>query len=167
MIITPVDVRDRIMDLCELVTLPAPYTTGTAYRDETECAWAESDFPAYVVEESGRGNEYVYSASSPKSYTTRGIFRIILYLAHICDESYTKDFDNIDYANRCRSAVIQFFACRPRLELNGSPLMSVERAEILRDTSPHTYVTRGSMTKNRTVVFNMTVEWTTYAQQTG
>lgn len=160
--ITTVDVRDRVMALCELIELPGPYTTGTAYRDESECSWAEADLPAYVVEESGRGNEYAYGSLNPRQYTTRTVIRIILYLAHICDESSTKDFDNIDYANRCRAQVIHFFACRQRLELDGSPL--VDRAVILRDTSPHTYATRGAVTKNRTVVFNMTVEYDNYAQ---
>lgn len=156
--ITPVDIRDRIMELCALVPLPAPLAFGTAYTDESECSW--TDLPAYVVEESGRGNEYVYGSLSPRAYTTRTTMRIILYLSYICDESYSKDIDNIDLANQCRAAVIHFFACRQRLELNGSPL--VDQAQISRDTSPHTGATRGAVTKYRVIVFNMTVEYEQY-----
>lgn len=159
--ITTVDVRDRVMELCELITLPT-YGAGTAYRDEPECAWTETDLPAYVVEESGRGNEYLYGSLSPRAYTTRTLIRIILYLSHICDESEIRDMDSVDLAERCRATVIQFFACRQRLELDGSPL--VDRAVITRDTSPHTYATKGSETKNRTVVFTMTVEYEQYVQ---
>jgi hypothetical protein len=163
--LTVVDIRDRVMDLCELIELPAPYTTGTAYRDESECSWAGDDLPAYVVEESGRGSEYEYNINSdPCQYRTRDAIRIILYLAHICDESYTKDFDNIDYANRCKAAVIKFFAKRQTLAL-ANPMFPplVERAQILRATSPHTGATHGSVTKNRIIVFNMTVDYINYA----
>lgn len=159
-----VDVRDRVMTLCALVPLPAPYTFGTAYRDESECSFDEADLPAYVVEESGRGNEYNYTSLSPRAYVTRSVIRIILYVSHICDESYEKDFDNIDFANRCRAAVIHFFACRQKLEIDGVAMSFLDSALILRDTSPHTYATKGTVTKNRTIVFNMTVEYTNYAQ---
>lgn len=162
MTVTIVDIRDRVMALCNLVPLPAPLTFGTAYTDESECSWDEADLPAYVVEESGRGNEYIYTSLSPRAYTTRSTIRIILYLSYICDESYSKDIDNIDLANRCRAAVIHFFACHQRLELNGLPL--VDRAQITRDTSPHTGATKGATTKYRIMVFNMTVEYEQYAQ---
>ena len=164
-LLTIVDIRDRVMALCELIVLPLPYTTGTAYRDEQECSWKASDLPAYVVEESGRGGEYVYDVNSvPCSYLTRDQIRIILYLAHICDESYTKDFDNIDYANRCKAAVIHFFAQRQRLALT-SPMFPplVEKAQITRATSPHTGATKGAATKNRIIVFTMTVEYLNFA----
>lgn len=162
MIITPIQIRDRIMALCNLVPLPAPLTFGTAYTDESECSWAEEALPAYVVEESGRGNEYSYGSLSPRTYTTRTTFRILLYLNYICDESYSKDIDNIDLANLCRAAVIHFFACHQRLELNGSSL--VDSALITRDTSPHTGATHGATTKYRIIVFNMTVEYVNYAR---
>jgi hypothetical protein len=164
-LLTIVDIRNRVMALCELITLPSPYSTGDAYVDEDECSWDTDDFPAYVVEESGRGSEYEYNINAdPCAYLTRDTIRIILYLAHICDESYAKDFDNIDYANRCKAAVIQFFAKRQTLALT-SPMFPplVEKAQILRATSPHTGVTHGSVTKNRIVVFNMTVEYLNYA----
>lgn len=160
--ITTVDVRNRVMALCNLVPLPAPLTFGVAYTDEPECAWEEADLPAYVVEESGRGNEYSYGSLSPRQYTTRTTIRILLWLSYICDESITKDIDNVDLANQCRAAVIHFFACHQRLELNGSPL--VDRAQITRDTSPHTGATKGATTKYRILVFNMTVEYDNYAQ---
>lgn len=163
--LTIVDVRDRVMALCELIPLPAPYTFGHAYRDESECSWAKADLPAYVVEESGRGSEYVYDYNAiPCSYLTRANIRIILYVGHICDESYGKDFDNVDFANLCRAAVINFFAQRPRLALTSPrhpPL--VEKAQILRDTSPHTGATKGSNNKNRVVVFKMAVEYVNFA----
>lgn len=162
MTVTIVDIRDRVMTLCNLVPLPAPLTFGVAYTDESECSWDEADLPAYVVEESGRGNEYIYRGTSPREYVTRSSIRILLYLNYICDESDSKDIDNIDLANQCRAAVIHFFACRQRLELNGSPL--VDLAQITRDTSPHTGATKGSTTKYRIIVFNMTVDWAQYAQ---
>lgn len=160
MIVTPVQIRDRIMALCELVTFPAPYTTGTAYKDERECSWAEDEMPALVVEKSGRGNEYRYSATAPRQVSVRCTYRIILYVSHICDESYGKNMDNVDFAEMCQQALILFFACRQRLELNGIPLVDV--AQILRDTDPHTLATHGAVTKNRTVIFNMTVEYSYY-----
>jgi len=162
-LLTIVDIRDRVMALCELIPLPSPYTTGTAYRDEEECSWKEGDLPAYVVEESGRGSEYVYNPDSVRcSYLTRDVIRIILYLSHIQDESYSKDFDNIDYANRCKAAVINFFAQHQALEMDYEPY--VEKALITRATSPHTGATHGAVTKNRIIVFNMAVEYVNYAQ---
>lgn len=175
MTLTIVDIRDRVMALCETIVLPptlpeadppddppVPPITGTAYRDETECAWAASDLPVYVVEESGRGSEYVYNYNSdPCAYLTRDQIRIILYLSHICDESYTKDFDNIDYTNRCKAAVIQFFAKIPKLQMPWPPY--VELARITRSTSPHTYATRGAVTKNRVIVFTMAVEYVNFS----
>jgi hypothetical protein len=160
MTVTPIQIRDRIMTLCEQVTFPAPYTTGTAYTDETECSWSEADMPAMVVEKSGRGNEYTYSYSTPREIKTRCTYRIILYLSYLCDESYVKDMDNVDYSELCQQALIISFACRQRLELNGLPL--VDSAQILRDTDPHTYAIKA--VKLRTVVFTMTVEYTNYAQ---
>jgi hypothetical protein len=162
MIVTPIQIRDRIMALCEMVTFPAPYTTGTAYTDESECSWAEADLPAMVIEKSGRGNEYTYSASAPREVKVRCTYRIILYMSHICDESYGKKMDNVDFAEMCQQSLILFFACRQRLELDGAPL--VNSAQILRDTDPHTLATKGSVTKNRTVIFNMAVEYSNYAQ---
>lgn len=161
MIVTPVQIRNRIMALCEMVEFPAPYTTGTAYRDEEECSWDEADMPALVVEKSGRGNEYAYGARPPREIKTRCTYRIILYVSHICDESYQKDMDNVDFAEMCQQALILFFACRQRLELNGLPL--VDNAQILRDTDPHTHATKGVVTKNRAIVFNMAVEYTNFA----
>lgn len=170
-LLTIVDIRDRVMALCETIVLPptvpdedppAPAITGLAYRDEEECSWKTSDLPAYVVEESGRGSEYVYNyGSDPCAYLTRDQIRIILYLSHICDESYTKDFDSIDYSNRCKAAVVLFFAGKPKLQMPWPPF--VESARITRSTSPHTGATKGATTKNRIIVFNMTVEYVNYA----
>jgi hypothetical protein len=158
-----VDIRDRVMELCELIELPSPYGTGKAYRDEKECSWKASDLPAYVVEESGRGADYDYDLNAiPCSYRARETIRIILYLSHISDESYSKDLDSIDLANRCKAAVIHFFATKQSLQMNSVAL--VDRARIVRATSPHTGATKGSTTKNRIIVFNLAVEYTNYAR---
>jgi hypothetical protein len=158
-----VDVRDRVMAHCERIMLPSPFTTGHAYRDEQECSWKVSDLPAYVVEEAGRGSEYDY-ADAGTSYDTRDQIRIILYLSHIKDESYKKDFDNVDLANRCKAAVIHYFAARPTLSLDYDGGL-VERARIVRASSPHTGPTLGTNTKNRVVVFLMAVQFANYAPQ--
>lgn len=159
-----VDVRDRVMALCELIELPAPFTTGTAYRDESECSWKASDLPCYVVEESGRGSEYDY-ADSHVTYQTRDTIRIIMYVSHIQDESFARDFNNVDLANRCKASVIDFFAKRPTLSLNGDGGI-VELARITRASMPHTYPTKGNKPKNRTVVFTMPVVFLNFAPQT-
>lgn len=162
-----VDVRNRVMALCELIQLPTAlpstdpmvYTTGTAYRDESECSWKLADLPAYVVEDSGRGSEYTYTNTFPCSVITRDVIRIILYLSHIKDETYAKNLDAIDLTNRIKAAVILFFAARPTLALSDG-ISYVDRARILRATSPHTYATKGAESKNRVIVFNMTVDYT-------
>lgn len=150
------------MELCELVEFPRPFNTGKAYDDEKKCSWKTSDLPAMVVKKSGRGNEYVYSETFPRSYVTKCVFMIVLFVSHIHDESYKKDMDSVDFAGECQAELIKFFACRQRLELNGSPL--VDKAQILRDTDPHTDATKGSVVKNRAIVFHMSIEYTNYAQ---
>lgn len=150
------------MTLCEQVEFPRPFTTGKAYDDEKKCSWKRSDLPAMVVQKSGRGNEYTYSASTPRAFVTKCVFQIVLYISHIHDESYKKDMEDVDFAGLCQFELIKFFACRQRLELNGQPL--VDKAQILRDTDPHTDTTRGSVVKNRTVVFHMAVEYTNFAR---
>jgi len=163
-LLTIVDIRDRVMELCELIALPSPYPLGTAYRDEKECSWKTGDLPAYVVEESGRGSEYLYNdPADPCAYLTRDTIRIILYLSHIQDESYKKDFDNIDLVNRCKAVVIHFFAKRQKLQLDYEPY--VDKAQIIRAGSPHTGATSGAVSKNRIIVFNMAVEYMNFAEQ--
>lgn len=162
-IVTMVDVRDRVMTLCEQIILPAPYGPGHAYRDEKECSWADSEMPAYVVKVLGRGSQYDY-ADSATSYMTSDAIRIILYLNHICDESYQRDYDNIDLAERAKAYVVHFFAARPTLVFEGNQL--VELARIRTGNAPHTEFTTGSNPKNRTVIFTMPVEFMNFSEQT-
>jgi hypothetical protein len=162
--ITIVDVRNRVMELCERITLPSPYGTGKAYRDESECSWKSSDLPAYVVEDSGRGSEYQY-ADSYTSYHTQDTLRIILYLSHISDESYKKDLDSIDLASVCKQTILQYFAAKRGLAIDNTRDL-VESAIITRASSPHTYMTTGSKPKNRVIVFTMLVRYLNFAPQT-
>jgi hypothetical protein len=162
--ITINDMRDRLLLLCPLITLPDPLTTGTAYRDEEECSWAEADLPAYVVKAGARGAEYQYSDSNVSYFTTRDI-RIGLYIAHICDESYTKDMDQVDFAEEVAQTVIHFFAARPTLSMDGDEGI-VEEARIVSATAPHTMATKGAVTKNRGIQFRMVVRFLNFARQT-
>jgi hypothetical protein len=155
------DVRDRIMELCELIALPDPLTTGTAYRDEKECGLAN---PFYVVKAGPRGNQYEY-ADSTVSYQTIRDFRIGLYVAEICDESYKRDMDMVDLCETITQTVVDFFAARPTL-MNEEGNNLVERARIVDSTAPHTMPPKGgNKVKDRGIQFRMTVRFGNFARQ--
>jgi hypothetical protein len=156
------DVRDRIMELCELIVLPDPLTTGTAYRDEKDC---ELVFPSYVVKAGARGNQYEYS-DSQVSYITQREFRIGLYVAEICDESYKRDMDMVDLCETITQTVVDFFAARPTLiDAEGNDL--VDLARVVDSTAPHTMPpAKLNKVKNRGIQFRMVVRFLNFARQT-
>ena len=162
-IVTMVDVRDRVMQLCELIALPSPYTPGTAYRNLSECSWSDDQMSAYVVEALGRGSQYEYT-DSVTSYLTRDTIRITLYLNHICDESYSKDWDNIDLAERAKAYVVHFFVARPTLVFEGDQLVELGRINVA--SAPRTAETTGSIPKHRSIIFVMPVEFRNFSRQT-
>lgn len=163
--ITIVEVRDRVMELCPLIPLPAPLSAGTAYKSEGECSFAAGDLPAFVVTVGPgiRGAEYQYADSQVSYWTTRDI-RIALYVAHIGDESYTRDMDMVDFVEVVSQTVVQYFAAKPTLSIDGDEGL-VEEARIVSATAPHTMATKGSETKNRGIQFRMVVRFLNFARQ--
>lgn len=157
------DVRDRLMTLCEQIILPDPLTTGTAYKTEEECSFKASDLPAYVVKASPRGNQYEYADSSTV-YMTQREFRIGLYVSQICDESYKKDMDAVDFCETITQTVVDFFAARKTL-MNDAGNNLVESARIIDSIAPHTRATKGSNPKNRGIQFRMVVRFSNFAKQ--
>jgi hypothetical protein len=155
------DIRDRLMTLCEEIVLPSPLTTGTAYKDEKDSLV----YPAFVVKAGQRGNQYEYSDTFT-SYITQRDFRIGLYVAEICDESYRLDTDMVDLCETITQTVVDYFASRPNLQdTDGNNL--VEMARIVDSTAPHTMpATRNNTDKNRGIQFRMTVRFLNFAKQT-
>lgn len=156
------DVRDRLLELCPLIQLPAPLTTAAAYKTEEECSFKASDLPAFVVKAGARGNQYEYSDSSTVYFTQRE-FRIGLYVSHICDESYKKDIAMVDFCELITQTVVDFFASRRTL-MNEAGRNLVESAYIADSTAPHTMATKGSNPKNRGIQFRMVVRFSNFAK---
>lgn len=157
------DIRDRLMELCELIPLPDPLTFGTAYKTEEACSFKASDLPAFVVKAGARGNQYEYSDSTV-TYITQREFRIGLYVSHLCDESYKQDMDAVDSCETITQVVVDYFAANSQLmDADNEPL--VEVARIIDSTAPHTMATKGSTTKNRGIQFRMVVRFLNFSRQ--
>jgi hypothetical protein len=163
--VTTNGVRDRLMTLCAQIELPAPLTPITServYRDESGCSFKAADLPAFVVKAGGRGNQYEYADSSIVYFTQRE-FRIGLYIAHMTDESYARDMDQVDLTELATQSVVDFFAARKTL-MNDAGNNLVESARIIDSTIPHTMATKGSNTKNRGIQFRMVVRFSNFAK---
>lgn len=150
---TAIDVRNRVMDLCERIQLPAPAGVSHVYRTEGECSFADADLPAFVVKVSPRPHEYNYTLNANTTYTETFEVLIGMYVSHICDESYGVNMDAQDSAELAAATVIAYFAARPTLSMNYDGGI-VGDAHILRSFGPHTMDTN---TSNRGVQFRMTV----------
>ncbi len=156
--------RDRVMLLCARIELPSPLGLAKyVYKDVTQCSWAAADLPSFVVKvDTQRGSTYQYLDSNVTYKTTREIL-ISLYVAHMCDESYTRDTDMIDLTEEAGQTVVDYFAKKRTLSMDYDGGV-VESALIQRSTPPHTMATQGSTTKNRGIHFRMTVDFDNYAE---
>jgi hypothetical protein len=127
------DIRDRIMDLCELIELP---TLGAshAFRTRQECSFTSTDLPAFIVQEvinTGRNTRI-----SANSYTMQREFNIIMALTPIKSiEAYEQDMDAKDLASDCILTVTDFFMENPELSLNDDAGFPVQ-SEMSRDSAP-------------------------------
>lgn len=164
-LLTIVPIRNRVMALCELITLPSPMGKGKAYRTLEECSFSAKSLPAFVVKAGERGSEYQYSDSHVSYLSTREI-TIGLYLAHMKDESYKTDIDMMDLSEIVAATVVHFFTARPTLSLDDDNGL-VEQARITRNGMPHMMPTQGSNPKNRGIQFRMEVQFRNFSRQTG
>jgi len=145
------DARDRLMALCEAITLPSPLGDSHAYETEEECSFGPDDLPAFVVIDAP---DEAYSRANTAAYTTQTEFLILLYISPIADESYRKNVEAWDLVRDCMEVTNDFFAAKPTLAMNDGGVVAYAQMSRGRRT---TLTTKGSDTKYHGAVFRMSI----------
>lgn len=143
--------RDRLLALCEVITLPSPLGASHAFETHEECSFGPDDLPAFVVIDLP---DEQYSRVSSNTFGTQAEFWIMLYVSPIKDESYRKNVDAWDLVRDCMETVNDFFAAKPTLGMNDGGVVGGAQMSRGRRTE---LATKGSDTKYHGATFRMSV----------
>lgn len=109
------DALERLLALCEAITLPSPLGRGKAYETEEECSFSSKDLPAFVVMDAP---DETYGRVDNTTYRATEEFIILVYVSRMHDESYRKNVDAWNLVKDAREAISDFFFQKPTLAMN-------------------------------------------------
>lgn len=149
------EVQQRIIDLCKLITLPAPLGTTDAVASEDDCMFEDDSLPVFIVRR-GPGIRHVYTDTSQIQSVREYLLR--LYVMRICDDE-SQDANKetaLALAADCIIPTLLFFAARRGLELVIDDGGMVENQSIVQDSGDQTVFNANSDTFSG-VLFRMQV----------
>lgn len=150
-----IDVQERIIDLCKLITLPAPLGTTDAVKSEEDCMFEDDALPVFIVRR-GPGIRHIYNDTSQIQSVREYLLR--LYVLRICDDE-SPDANKetaLALAAACIIPTLLFFAARRGLELAIDDGGIVENQSIVQDSGDNTVFSSNSETFSG-VLFRMQV----------
>jgi hypothetical protein len=151
------DALERLLALCELITLPSPLGHGKAYETEEECSFSTKDLPAFIVMEAP---DVTFGRVDNALYRITEEFIILVYISKMHDESFRRNVDAWNTVKDAREAISDFFFKRPTLAMNDAGI--VDYAQLSRGRK-QTLEKNGN--KYHGLSFRMNVAFTRYVEQ--
>jgi hypothetical protein len=149
-----VAVQERIMALCELITLPTDNPNAGAVKHESLCSFADNELPVFVV---ARGPGIRHQWIDVDMLQSTREYLLKLYVQSIQDGTKPgTDEAALALAVECILPVLVFFGARRALELAIDDGGIVENAAIVQDSGDSRRFTTNSR-KFSGVLFRMQV----------
>lgn len=148
---------ERLLALCEAITLPSPLGHGKAYETEEECSFSSKDLPAFVVMESP---DVTFGRVDSDTYRATEEFIILLYVSRQHDESYRANVGAWNLVKDSREVISDYFFQKPTLALNDAGV--VDYAQLSRGRK-QTLTHMGN--KYHGLTFRLSVAFTRYVGQ--
>lgn len=150
---TILEVQQRIIALCELMTLPTTNPTPTAYARESQCSFADEALPAFIVLR-GPGR-HVWIATDTRQTTREYLLKLVVQ--RVCDDPKPEcEEDALELAAQCIEPVLDWFGARPGLGLDVEDEGIADDSTILQDAGDNAHFTYNSR-KYSGVLFRMQV----------